>query len=188
MTLDPITRKIYIPETGDVVMTDTVGFIQNLSPHLIEAFKATLEESASADILLHVINLSSPLMKVQMDTVNKLLIEFKWEHKPCIHVYNKIDIAPKEKVFHTNSMNPKVFVSALKNTGLEKLKVAIKEALNQFPLKQVQLYFSKQQEDKIYSLNRTAFIQKKEISSLGTVCHASMNVNQLKDWKEFIVK
>ena len=59
MTLDPTTRKVYIPETGDVVLTDTVGFIQNLSPHLIEAFKATLEESASADILLHIIDLSS---------------------------------------------------------------------------------------------------------------------------------
>ena len=188
MTLDPTTRKIYISGSGDVVITDTVGFIQKLSPHLIEAFKATLEESASADILLHVIDLSSPLMKVQIDTVNKLLLDFGWNQKPCIHVYNKMDIAPKEKVFQTNSMHPRVFVSALKNTGLEKLKARIGETLRQFPSEQVQLYFSKNQEDKIYSLDRTACIQKKEVSSLGTLCHTFISVSQLKEWKEFIVK
>ena len=56
-------------------------------------------------------------MKVQVDTVNNLLQEFKWDQKPCIHVYNKMDIAPKEKVFHTHSLNPRVFVSALKIQG-----------------------------------------------------------------------
>ncbi|MYE07406.1 MAG: GTPase HflX, partial [Oligoflexia bacterium] len=101
MTLDPTTRKVHISHSQDALVTDTVGFIQDLSPHLIEAFKATLEESASADILLHVIDLSSPLMKVQTDTVNKFIADFGWEQKPCIHVYNKIDIDPKEKAFQT---------------------------------------------------------------------------------------
>lgn len=187
MTLDPTTRKAHINHSQNVLCTDTVGFIQNLSPHLIEAFKATLEESASADMLLHVIDLSSPLMKVQMDTVNKLICEFGWDKKPCIHVYNKMDIAPKEKVFQTNT-HPKVFVSALKRTGLNKLKNTIGEVVSNIQTEEVQLYFPKNEEDKIYSLDRNAFIYKKEASSLGILCHARMGVSQLREWKDFIIK
>ena len=185
MTLDPTTRKVYINNAQTVLITDTVGFIQDLSPHLIEAFKATLEESASADILLHVIDLSSPLMKVQIDTVNKLIFEFGWNQKPCIHVYNKMDIAPKEKVFPSY---PKVFISALKSTGLDKLKKTIGEVLSKIQTEEVQLYFPKNEEDKVYSLSRKAFIYKKEASSLGTLCHARMGVTQLEEWEDFIIK
>ena len=188
MTLDPTTRKVYINHSQNALVTDTVGFIQDISPHLIEAFKATLEESASADILLHVIDLSSPLMKVQVDTVNKLILEFGWDQKPCIHVYNKMDIAPKEKVFQTNSSYPKVFVSALKKTGFDKLKTAISDIILKLQTEEVQLYFPRNEEDKIYSLDRKAFIYKKEASSLGILCHARMTVTQLREWENFIVK
>ena len=187
MTLDPTTRKVHISNSQNVLCTDTVGFIQNLSPHLIEAFKATLEESASADILLHVIDLSSPLMKVQMETVNKLISEFGWDQKPCIHVYNKMDIAPKEKVFQTNS-HPKVFISALKRTGLDKLKKTIGEVVSNIQTEEVQLYFPKNEEDKVYSLDRKAFIYKKEASSLGVLCYVRMGVAQLREWEDFIIK
>ncbi len=187
MTLDPTTRKVHIRHSQTVLVTDTVGFIQNLSPHLIEAFKATLEESASADMLLHIIDLSSPLMKIQMDAVNKLIQEFGWSEKPCIHVYNKMDIAPKEKVFQTNSY-PKVFISALKGTGLDKLKKTIGDVSSKMQTEEVQLYFPKNEEDKIYSLDRKAFIYKKEASSLGVLCYARMGVSQLREWSDFIVK
>jgi GTP-binding protein HflX len=187
MTLDPTTRKVHISNSQNVLCTDTVGFIQNLSPHLIEAFKATLEESASADILLHVIDLSSPLMKVQMETVNKLIYEFGWDQKPCIHVYNKMDIAPKEKVFQTNS-HSKVFISALKRTGLDKLKKTIGEVVSNLQTEEVQLYFPKNEEDKVYSLDRKAFIYKKEVSSLGVLCYVRMGVAQLREWEDFIIK
>ena len=187
MTLDPTTRKVHISCSQNALITDTVGFIQNLSPHLIEAFKATLEESASADILLHVIDLSSPLMKVQMDTVNKLIFEFGWDQKPCIHVYNKMDIAPKEKIFQTSSY-PKVFISALKRTGLDKLRKVISETLSSIQTEEVQLYFSKGEEEKVYSLDRKAFIYKKEASSLGILCHARIKATQLREWEDFIVK
>ncbi|MDE0118650.1 MAG: GTPase HflX [Bdellovibrionales bacterium] len=218
MTLDPTTRKVHISRSQEALVTDTVGFIQDLSPHLIEAFKATLEESASADILLHVIDLSSPLMKVQMDTVNKFIADFGWEQKPCIHVYNKIDIAPKEKAFQIipnryrigalrppftlgkkltetpqfklDRYNPtysKVFLSALKKTGFEKLKKAISDAILKIQTEEVQLYFPRNEEDKIYSLDRKAFIYKKEVSSLGILCHARMTMTQLREWENFIV-
>lgn len=187
MTLDPTTRKVNINKLQNVLVTDTVGFIQDLSPHLIEAFKATLEESEGASMLLHVVDLSSPLMKVQIDTVNKLINEFGWHQKPCIHVYNKIDAAPKEKVFEIQS-SPKVFVSALNRIGLNKLKQTIGEEIIRMQTEEVQLYFPKNKEEKIYSLDRKALIYKKEISSMGILCYARMGLSQTKEWEDFIIK
>ncbi len=77
-TLDPTTRKVHLAETGPAVLTDTVGFIRKLPAHLIEAFKATLEESAEADVLLHVVDLSSPVMEQQVRIVEELMREFGW--------------------------------------------------------------------------------------------------------------
>lgn len=187
MTLDPTTRKVNINKLQNVLVTDTVGFIQDLSPHLIEAFKATLEESEGASMLLHVVDLSSPLMKVQIDTVHKLINEFGWNQKPCIHVYNKIDAAPKEKVFEIQS-SPKVFVSALKRMGLDKLKQTIGEEIIRMQTEEVQLYFPKNKEEKIYSLDRKALIYKKEVSSMGVLCYARMGLSQTKEWEDFIIK
>ena len=81
-TLDPTTRKVYLPESGPAVVTDTVGFIRKLPAHLIEAFKATLEESGEADVLLHVSILSSPSMEQQIQIVEELMTEFGWHTKP----------------------------------------------------------------------------------------------------------
>ena len=187
MTLDPMTRKVYIKNTKGVLVTDTVGFIYNLSPHLISAFKATLEESETADILLHVIDLSSPLMKLQMETVNNLITEFGWQNKPCIHIYNKIDVAPKAKVFHINAPS-KAFVSAIKRTGLDNLKKTIAEVIAQTQTEMAQLYFPKNQEEQIYALDRKAFIYKKEVSSLGTLCYVKIRPDQLSEWKDFMVQ
>ena len=187
MTLDPTTRKVNINNLQNVLVTDTVGFIQDLSPHLIEAFKATLEESEGASILLHVVDLSSPLMKAQIDTVNKLINEFGWDQKPCIHVYNKIDAAPKEKVFEIQS-SPKVFVSALNRIGLNKLKQTIGEEITRMQTEEVQLYFPKNKEEKIYALDRKALIYKKEVSSMGILCYARMGLSQTKEWEDFIIK
>ena len=188
MTLDPTVRKVHLGFSKNILITDTVGFIQDLSPHLIEAFKATLEESASADILLNVIDLSSPLMKEQMQTVQKLITEFGWDQKPCIHVYNKMDIAPKDKMFQTDSSYPKVAISAIKGTGLDTLKQKLVEITAQMQTKRVQLYFPKKEEEKVYALDREAFICKKETSSLGVLCDAHIGPAKLKEWEPWIIK
>ena len=205
MTLDPTIRKIYIPKTIEepvleqragqtVLLTDTVGFIQNLSPHLIEAFKATLEESAKADLLLHVIDISTPLMPVQINTVHKLLCELKWDQKPCIQVYNKVDILPAPPALHSlvnghfGACPPKVFVSAIRGEGIDNLKKAISKQLSELDKEEVQLYFPAPAEDKIYALTRNGTVFKKEPSSFGTLCHARLSPSQLSEWKSFIVK
>lgn len=185
-TLDPTTRKIYLPETGPAVVTDTVGFIRKLPPHLIEAFKATLEESENADILLHVIDLSSSAMDHQIKVVEDLMKEFGWDKKPVIHVFNKIDIAPFERQFQVKAF-PRVLVSALTGEGLDKLRKQMTVALQSIN-ERVELYFPKEEEHKIYELSRESQITRTEAASTGTVLEASLTPEQMTRWGAYRLK
>lgn len=185
-TLDPTTRKVYLPEAGPAVVTDTVGFIRKLPPHLIEAFKATLEESEDADIILHVIDLSSPSMDQQIRVVEDLMTEFGWDKKPVIHVYNKIDVAPFERQFQVKSF-PRVFVSALTGEGLDKLRKQMTVALQSMN-ERVQLYFAKEDEHKIYELSRESQILKSEPATTGTVLEAQLTPEQMSRWGTYVIR
>ena len=90
-TLDTTTRYLKLDEVQDVLLSDTVGFIRKLPTHLIEAFKATLEELSYADVLLHVIDLSNPEWENQARIVDDLIVQLGAEQTPCIRVYNKCD-------------------------------------------------------------------------------------------------
>lgn len=185
-TLDPTTRKVFLPEVGDALVTDTVGFIRKLPAHLIEAFKATLEESGEAEVLIHVIDLANPQMEQQIKVVDELITEFGWEKKPIIYVFNKIDKAPVEKQFQVKAF-PRVFVSASKGEGIDKLlkqMTVAAQALNE----SVELYFSKEEEHKIYELSRESRIEKTEAASTGTICYASLTPAQLSRWSSFLVQ
>ncbi|GAA4408562.1 GTPase HflX [Advenella faeciporci] len=129
-TLDTTTRRIWIEGAGQVVVSDTVGFIRDLPTTLIAAFKATLEETVQADLLLHVIDASSPQRDEQILEVNKVLEEIGAKDIPCILVYNKIDAVGYEPKIERNEEGRivRVFVSALDRTGLDGLRGAIAEA------------------------------------------------------------
>ena len=90
-TLDTTTRRFRIDETQEVLLSDTVGFIRKLPTHLIEAFKATLEELSYADVLLHVIDISNPEWEEQARVVDELIRQLGAESTPCVRVYNKCD-------------------------------------------------------------------------------------------------
>ena len=90
-TLDTTTRRLRIDESTEVLLSDTVGFIRKLPTHLIEAFKATLEELRYADVLLHVIDISSPEWEEQARIVDELIRQLGAEGTPCLRVYNKCD-------------------------------------------------------------------------------------------------
>lgn len=92
-TLDTTTRTLEISDTCTVLLSDTVGFIRKLPHHLVEAFKATLEELEYADLLLHVIDVSNPQWQQQADIVDRLIHELKADQIPCLRVYNKCDLA-----------------------------------------------------------------------------------------------
>ncbi len=185
-TLDPTTRKMRLPDGRmDAVVTDTVGFIRKLPPNLIEAFKATLEESAEADILIHVVDLSSPAMLRQVEVVQQLIEEFQWTRKPIITVYNKIDTAQFEKQFQVKAF-PRVFVSGRTGEGIDRLKRLMNEAV-QALFQEVELFFPKTEEHKIYELGRETQITRRESATQGTVCYAHMTPALMSRWKDYLV-
>jgi GTP-binding protein HflX len=184
-TLDPTTRKVHLPDGPHAVVTDTVGFIRKLPTQLIEAFKATLEESAEADVLIHVVDLSSPQMLAQTEIVSQLIKEFGWEAKPLITVYNKVDQAPIERQFQVKAF-PRVFVSALTGEGIDRLKRVMVEQVQSLH-EEVELFFPKNEEHRIYELGRETQIVRKEAASSGTVCSAYLTPSLLSRWRDYLV-
>ena len=128
-TLDTTTRRVWLPEAGNLVLSDTVGFIRDLPHDLVAAFRATLEETVHADLLLHVVDASSPARKEQGAEVNKVLAEIPAGDAPQLLVWNKIDRASLDPGIERDQYGriSRVFVSARTGAGLEALRAAIAE-------------------------------------------------------------
>jgi len=130
-TLDTTTRKMYLPQLGEIVLSDTVGFITRLPHDLVAAFRATLEATAEADLLLHVIDSSSPGRERQIEAVEKVLGEIGADTVPQLRVYNKLDltgVAPGVGRDEYGKLQS-VYVSAQTGAGLELLREALSEIL-----------------------------------------------------------
>ena len=126
-TLDTTTRPLEISDTCTVLISDTVGFIRKLPHHLVEAFKATLEELEYADLLLHVIDASSPQWREQAAVVEQLIHELGADQTPRIEVFNKCDLWTGDIRPHGED---RVSISAKTGEGLDELKAAIGRALD----------------------------------------------------------
>ena len=128
-TLDTTSRRIYLGETGSVVISDTVGFIRELPHQLVAAFRATLEETIRADLLLHVVDASSPARLEQVEQVNAVLREIGADRIPQILVWNKIDAAGLEPAVERDEYDKirRVFISAQTGVGIDLLREAIGE-------------------------------------------------------------
>ena len=128
-TLDTTSRRVWIPEAGTVVVSDTVGFIRDLPHGLVAAFRATLEETVRADLLLHVIDAASPAREAQQAEVDKVLTELGADKAPQILVWNKIDTAKLDAAVERDQYGriSRVFVSARTGAGLAELRAAIAE-------------------------------------------------------------
>jgi GTP-binding protein HflX len=130
-TLDTTTRRIHLPQVGEAVLSDTVGFITRLPHDLVAAFRATLEATADADLLLHVVDSASAGRERQIDAVEKVLHEIAADAVPQLRVYNKLDltgIAPgvgRDEYGRLHS----VYISAQTGAGLELLREALSEIL-----------------------------------------------------------
>ena len=129
-TLDTTSRRLYLEGAGQIVLSDTVGFIRELPHSLIEAFKATLEETARADLLLHVVDVASPQRSEQIAQVNAVLAEIGGADIPQIMVFNKIDSAGLEPSIERDARDNirRVSVSARLGSGLLELRSALVEA------------------------------------------------------------
>ncbi len=122
-TLDPTIRRLKLPGKAEAMLADTVGFIHRLPHMLVEAFKATLEEVRVADLLLHVVDASSPLADERIEVVDRVLEEIGAGGKPRLMVFNKADLI--EHAPHAAHAFNAVEISALKREGLERLLATI---------------------------------------------------------------
>lgn len=135
-TLDPTTRRITLPSGREVLLTDTVGFINNLPTQLIAAFRATLEEIEEASMLVHVVDLTHPNAPEQVITVNETLEELGVDDRPVLYALNKIDALPPEHLEMIDDAKAalgidgdSVAISAAKGLNIEELLLAIEETL-----------------------------------------------------------
>jgi GTP-binding protein HflX len=128
-TLDTTTRKLFLPECGEVVLSDTVGFIKQLPHTLVAAFRATLEEAIQADLLLHVVDAASHSRDIQIVEVNKVLAEIGADNIPQIEVFNKIDLSGAEPGLDRDEYGriSRVRVSALTGEGMDFIRQALVE-------------------------------------------------------------
>eukprot|EP00526_Cylindrotheca_closterium_P008110 CAMPEP_0113619082 /NCGR_PEP_ID=MMETSP0017_2-20120614/9681_1 /TAXON_ID=2856 /ORGANISM="Cylindrotheca closterium" /LENGTH=648 /DNA_ID=CAMNT_0000528635 /DNA_START=136 /DNA_END=2082 /DNA_ORIENTATION=+ /assembly_acc=CAM_ASM_000147 len=136
-TLDPTTRKVKLPgyrTHPEVLLTDTVGFIQKLPTNLVAAFRATLEEVQEADVLVHVIDVSNPTWEKQERAVNAVLADIGIEDKPIVRVLNKIDLLDPEDAeylrYEAAFSDNTVPVSALYGDGLQDFVAVVEEAMS----------------------------------------------------------
>jgi len=129
-TLDTTTRRVYLPEAGKLVVSDTVGFIRDLPHTLVAAFRATLEETIHADLLLHVVDASSPTREEQIGEVDKVLREIGAAEIPQIIVWNKIDVNGLAPGVERDEYGKicRVRLSAATGEGVEFLRLALTEA------------------------------------------------------------
>ncbi|MBQ8184296.1 MAG: GTPase HflX [Lachnospiraceae bacterium] len=128
-TLDPTTRKLTLESGQEILLTDTVGFIQKLPHHLIEAFKSTLEEAKYADILLHVVDASNPRAEKQMFTVYETLRSLEVSDKIIVTLFNKQDALTEPVVLRDFQADKSLGTSVKTGQGLEELEGLLEEIL-----------------------------------------------------------
>ena len=133
-TLDPTLRRLELNDLGPVILADTVGFIRHLPHKLVEAFRATLEESSNSDLLLHVIDAHEPERMAQIEQVMAVLTEIGAQGLPILEVYNKLDLLENVEPQIQRDADGKpvrVWVSARDGRGLELVKQAVAELLGE---------------------------------------------------------
>lgn len=133
-TLDPLTREVDLGENARVLLTDTVGFIRKLPHHLVASFRATLEETRDADLLLHVVDASHPLWEEQRLVVDQVLLDLGLDEQPVLLVFNKTDLLDEAALLHLQervlSLVPSaIFVNTTSDDALDPLRRALRHAV-----------------------------------------------------------
>ena len=166
-TLDTTTRRLMIDETTEVLLSDTVGFIRKLPTHLIEAFKATLEELSYADVLLHVIDISNPEWETQERIVDELIVQLGAETTPRLRVYNKCD-----RYFGVLPHGEDVIcLSAKSGEGTEALVKKLSEMLDR-GRRRLTLHIPYARAGLLDTLQREAVVKKTDYTDEGIVVEA----------------
>lgn len=188
-TLDPTTRQLTLPNKQEIIITDTVGFIQRLPHQLIAAFRSTLEVVTEADLLVHVIDVSHELYKEQAAAVHEVLKEIGAETKPVITVYNKIDkLPPDSKLADRLALEEDtVCISAAKKLNLETLQQMIESHLKSKAV-EVTLCIPYAETAKAAQLHETANVLEQEYTENGAVMKVILPVEDLEKYNDYIIK
>jgi GTP-binding protein HflX len=181
-TLDPTARRLVLPSGREVILIDTVGFIRKLPHDLVEAFKSTLEEAKYADLLLHVIDVTSPDMEEKIKVVEKVLSDLDVINTPRINVFNKIDlldVVPKGN-------EKEIYISAKNKIGLDKLLQAIeKEIFKDVEIVNFLLPYDKTKEYN-YLKEKTKVIEE-SYDEKGIIIKAEVQKETKERFKDFII-
>lgn len=184
-TLDPTAREIKLKDGQPAILIDTVGLIRRLPHQLVQAFRSTLEEAASADIILNVCDCSNENVQTQLEVTETLLAEIGCEDIPIITVYNKIDKFVDDYVVSENKNN--VFISAKKDIGIENLFDKISEVLKELML-ECDLLIPFDKGSLIAKIRKYGKILSEEFLENGTKIHTIIDKKMLCDVSQFICR
>ncbi|OKL36435.1 GTPase HflX [Domibacillus mangrovi] len=183
-TLDTSVRGITLPDKKEFLLADTVGFVNKLPHHLVKAFRSTLEEAAAADLLIHVIDVSSPQHQTMIDITEKTLVDIGAKDMPAIYAYNKADLAG---IDYPGAAGNSVYLSAKERAGILELTEVMKSHLFKDYIRcdllipydegEVVSYFNEQA-----TIFETAY--EEEGTKLTVECHRSA----YEKYKSFVVK
>ncbi len=183
-TLDTTTRKLVLAPGSEALLSDTVGFIRKLPHHLVEAFKATLEELCYADVLIHVIDASSGERDAQIDVVRRLIVELGAESTPCIDAYNKADLCADPAGIPR--YEGAVAISAKSGEGTDRLLGMIAEILSRGK-KRVTLALPYSAGGLLDLLHREAEVHGIDYSDAGISVDVTVNPELWGVVKEFVL-
>lgn len=183
-TLETSTRQIQLPDKKQFLLTDTVGFVSKLPHQLVKAFRSTLEEVTEADLLLHVVDISHPEFKTQIEITNKVLEELGVKETPMVYVYNKSDLAPNEFAAPTEES---VRISAKNLENIDGLIDCIKKHLFSHYLK-VTFLIPYDRGNLVSYLNESATVFETEYTDNGTLITVECSEHDFERLSEYVVK
>ncbi len=174
-TLDPTTRSYEFESGQKVLFTDTVGFINKLPHHLIQAFRSTLEEAKYADVILHVVDCSDEHYEIHMDVVYDTLKQLGVQDKPVLTVFNKIDLLPEGagQVFRDAASEASVRISAKKRVGFDELLGKLEDIMNAGFVR-IEKTFSYDEASKIQLIRKYGNLELEEYTEEGIFVRAAI--------------
>ena len=188
-TLDPMTRRLRLPTNQNVLLSDTVGFIRKLPHDLVDAFKATLEEVIEADLLLHVVDISSPQAQEQIEAVNVVLDELDVADKPTLMVFNKIDrvTAPGLAKRFTDQYPNSIVVSARSGEGFDAFMSELGKQLR--PVREMlELSIPHSQSEVIAQLHEVGQVLERDYDSAEALFKALIPPSHRAQFEPFIIR
>ncbi|MBP1601229.1 MAG: GTP-binding protein HflX [Acidobacteria bacterium] len=185
-TLDPLLRRVTLPNRLEMVLSDTVGFVRKLPHDIVAAFRATLEEVRESDLLLHVIDVSSARWKEQASAVEEVLRELTAQNKPAINVYNKADLLPAGTNPAGLTGTNGVLVSARTGFGLRELEGLIALELESFTMR-LELKVPYDRAGLLSRLHDQGRIKAKSFENDGVLLEVEVPRSAVRSLREYVV-